>query len=413
MLTEYETQSTLNPKLWEGDRLKKGLRHKFLRIAKAFFEFLEIDEVPVIDVILIGSNANYNWTDKSDIDLHIIIDHRAVGSNVHLVKNYMMAKKSIWFNNYPLTYKGMDIELYAQDSNTQLHSSVGQYSLMQDKWLKKPNADVISIDDEIIEAKAAPLEYEINNLDKDDPQLEYKLKTILSRLYKMRKTGLEAEGEYSAENLAFKKLRNEGLLAHIKQLSKEITMNQLRVEAVVEEQYDTVVDELAAHITKRKLLDGEGWQRVMKYTDAVADSEGQLKHPGKCTMIPSGNITMNNVNYKVLGIDDTGDTKMMHPDNDYGYPGGQVFEIPVTPEQNTLLKKLRIRLHDMNVMTEQDFAGPFGKEHNYADYGGPWGTGHHHKTDFKKGPGKTPTKGIGSGRSQELANMLKQTGYKK
>ena len=104
---------------------------------------------------------------------------------------------------------------------------------------------------------------------------------------------------------------------------------------------------------------------------------------------------------------------MMHPDNDYGYPGGQVFEIPVTPEQNTLLKKLRIRLTDMNVMTEQDFAGPFGKEHNYADYGGPWGTGHHHKTDFKKGPGKTPTKGIGSGRSQELANMLKQTGYKK
>ena len=111
----------------------------------------------------------------------------------------MMAKKSLWFNNYPLTYKGMDIELYAQDSNTQLHSSVGQYSLMQNKWLKKPNADIISVDDDIIEAKAAPLEYEINNLDKDDPQLEYKLKTILSRLYKMRKTGLEAEGEYSAE----------------------------------------------------------------------------------------------------------------------------------------------------------------------------------------------------------------------
>ena len=413
MLKEYETQSTLNPKLWDGERLKKGLRHKFLRIAKAFYEFLDIGETPVIDVILIGSNANYNWTDKSDIDLHVIINHQEVGTNLHLVKNYMMAKKSLWFNNYPLTYKGMDIELYAQDSNTQLHSSVGQYSLMQNKWLKKPNADIIAVDDDIIEAKAAPLEYEINNLDKDDPQLEYKLKTILSRLYKMRKTGLEAEGEYSAENLAFKRLRNDGLLAHLKELSKQITMSQLQVETVVEEQYEGVLDELVAHIMKRKLLDKNGWKRVMKYTKAVMDKAGQLKHPGKCTMIPSGNITMNNVKHKVLGIDDMGNTKMMKPDNDYGYPGGQVFEIPVTPEQNTLLKKLRIRLNDMYMMSEQDFAGPFGKEHDYANYGGPWGTGHHHKTDFKKGPGKYATDSISKGRSQELANMLKQTGYKK
>ena len=64
-------------------------------------------------------------------------------------------------------------------------------------------------------------------------------------------------------------------------------------------------------------------------------------------------------------------------------------------------------------MSEQDFAGPFGKEHDYANYGGPWGTGHHHKTDFKKGPGKYATDSISKGRSQELANMLKQTGYKK
>ena len=42
-------------------------------------------------------------------------------------------------------------------------------------------------------------------------------------------------------------------------------------------------------------------------------------------------------------------------------------------------------------LDEQWPSGPFGQEHDYANYGGPWGTGHHHKTDFKKGPGKTPT----------------------
>ena len=225
MLHEYETQSTLNPKLWDGESLKKGLSYKFLRIAKAFYDFLEVsDTAQVLDVLLIGSNANYNWTEKSDIDLHVVIDYQAVDKNLHLVKNLMMAKKSIWSTNYPLTYKGMDIELYAQDWNDRLHSSVGQYSLMKGKWLKKPNADIISIDDEVIDAKMAPLQYEIEHLEEGDPKLELKIKHILERLYKMRQTGLEAEGEYSIENLAFKKLRNSGHLERLSQLDKTETM---------------------------------------------------------------------------------------------------------------------------------------------------------------------------------------------
>ena len=75
MIVEYTTQSTLNPKLWHDDHLKPKLREKFLKIAKAFTDFLlPIIDVDVRDVTLTGSNANYNWTDKSDIDLHIVID---------------------------------------------------------------------------------------------------------------------------------------------------------------------------------------------------------------------------------------------------------------------------------------------------------------------------------------------------
>jgi hypothetical protein len=345
MLREYETQSTLNPKLWDGESLKKGLNYKFLRIAKHFYDFLEIpQEAQVLDVILIGSNANYNWTDTSDIDLHVVIDYQAVGDNLHLVKNFMMAKKSIWNENYPLTYKGMDIELFAQDWNDRLHSSVGQYSLMRGKWLKKPNADVISVDDEVIEAKAAPIEYEIEKLDPADPMLENKIKNILQQLYKMRQTGLEAEGEYSVENLAFKRIRNKGLISRLKEMNKELTFNKMKIEEGINVM--DAIGELAAHIMKHKTLDDAGWQRVMKYTNAVEDPQGQWKHPKRCTMIPSNKITMRNVPYKVLGIDDTGHTKIMKPENDYGYPGGKVLEIPMAPEQNSILKKLRIALND-------------------------------------------------------------------
>ncbi len=398
MLHEYKTQSTLNPKLWNGDCLKKGMTYKLLKIAKAFFEFLELPEnVQVLDVILIGSNANYNWTDTSDIDLHVVINYQAVGKNLHLVKNYMMAKKSIWNTNYPLKYKGMDIELFAQDWNDRLHSSVGQYSLMNAKWLKKPNADEVSVDDDVIEAKAAPLTYEIEKLDPADPNLESKIKNILRRLYKMRQTGLEAEGEYSVENLAFKRLRFNGLLARLKEMAKRITMTQLQLEQVVGRVKIDPIGDLAAHMTKRKILDNPSWDYVLKHMNAVEDPQGQWKYPKRCTVIPSNQITMKNVPYKVLGIDDTGHSKVMHPEKDYGYPGGKVLEIPMTPEHNTILKKLKKLLTDMATITEQDFAGPFGKEHDYGDYGGPWGTGHRHKTDFKKGPGKHPMDSISKG----------------
>lgn len=395
MLQEYKTQSTLNPKLWDGDCLKKGMNHKLLRIAKAFFEFLDLPEnVQVLDVILIGSNANYNWTDTSDIDLHVVINYQAVGKNLHLVKNYMMAKKSIWNTNYPLKYQGMDIELFAQDWNDRLHSSVGQYSLMNAKWLKKPNANEVSVDDDVIEAKAAPLAYEIEKLEPSDHNLESKIKHILDRLYKMRQTGLEAEGEYSVENLAFKRLRSHGLLARLKEMAKRITTSQLQVEQVVGRVKMDPIGDLASHMTKRKILDNPSWDYVLKHMNAVEDPQGQWKYPKRCTVIPSNQITMKNVPYKVLGIDDTGHSKVMHPEKDYGYPGGKVLEIPMTPEHNTILKKLKKLLTDMTTMTEQWPSGKFGKEHDYADYGGPWGTGHHSKSKWKKGPGKTPTKGI-------------------
>ena len=67
-----------------------------------------------------------------------------------------------------------------------------------------------------------------------------------------------------------------------------------------------------------------------------------------------------------------------------------------------------IKLKDI---LEQWPSGPFGKEHDYSDYGGPFGD-RKHKTDFKKGPGKTPTKSISHGREEEEAEDAKITGYK-
>lgn len=332
MLNEYQTQQELNPKLWTDGCLPKKLRAGFLKIATAFYDFLEID-APVIDIIMIGSNANYNWTDHSDIDLHVVINYSKVGNNLYLVEKYLQAKKSIWNSKYPLTYKGMNIELYAQDSNESLHGSVGIYSLMQNKWIRKPDSDLVSIDDDLIQQKAKPYEYEINNIEETDPNALEKIEHILVKLRNLRQSGLDAAGEYSIENLAFKHLRNKGLIDKLKEMLQRLNMGQLVI-------YENVVDSLAQHVTGKRKLTESDWDNILHQTNSVTHPNGQWDFPGKCTMIPSNRITMRNVAYKVLGIDDTGHMQLMHPEQEYSYPGTKVFEIPHTGQWQTFMLQL-------------------------------------------------------------------------
>jgi hypothetical protein len=61
----------------------------------------------------------------------------------------------------------------------------------------------------------------------------------------------------------------------------------------------------------------------------IEDDMGQWAHPGEITKINSNKITMQDVNYPVLGISDIGDMQMMYPDQDYTYKGEAVTEIPM------------------------------------------------------------------------------------
>ena len=102
-----------------------------------------------------------------------------------------------------------------------------------------------------------------------------------------------------------------------------------------------VTESLILHVTKKRTLDDAGWHHVMKHMRGVEDPMGQWNHPGKCTMIPSNNITMQQVKYPVLGIDDTGHMQLMHPEQEYTYPGSKVFEIPHTAQWQTVIMQLR------------------------------------------------------------------------
>jgi len=76
----------------------------------------------------------------------------------------------------------------------------------------------------------------------------------------------------------------------------------------------------------------------MKEGGVIKDDRGQWDHPGEITEIGSNNITMQGVPYPVLGISDTGDTKLMKPGKNYKYKGKKVTEYPLSKNGKELVK---------------------------------------------------------------------------
>jgi hypothetical protein len=75
---------------------------------------------------------------------------------------------------------------------------------------------------------------------------------------------------------------------------------------------------------------------ISKNGSVIKDDRGQLAYPGEITEIGSNNITMQGVDYPVLGVSDTGDTKMMEPGQDYKFDGEKVTEYPMAQDGTRL-----------------------------------------------------------------------------
>jgi len=88
-------QDQLNPMVWDGEELNPEIRTKLLQIAHDFYEDLKVS-APIEDIQLTGSLANYNWTEYSDFDVHVIMDLSKINDDVELVKIAMEGLKTVW-----------------------------------------------------------------------------------------------------------------------------------------------------------------------------------------------------------------------------------------------------------------------------------------------------------------------------
>ena len=241
ILNSFSVQETLNPKIWENpDNPQKSkmipkVKNALMRIAEAFIEYLG-EEVFVEDIVLTGSLANFNWSEYSDFDLHIIVDFQQFEEESPLYKELYNLKKQVFNDKHDIKIFGYDVELYAQDS-VEPHFATGVYSVMDDEWVTKPKKLENEIDKAVLEKKIKNWTEKIDKvIETDEPEDDKTLiDSIKEKLKDYRKSGLEKEGELSYENLVFKFLRRSGHIEKLFDISNKALDKELSIERKIED----------------------------------------------------------------------------------------------------------------------------------------------------------------------------------
>lgn len=225
-ITEKLENDELNPALWNKDKkLIPEVRQKILDLVDEVKQYLDDIDLKVLDIQLVGSNANYNYTDKSDVDVHIITNFDSYGTPEETVAALMQSNKTNFNNAYDINYKGYNVEIYIQDVKSSTLSK-GVYSVLNDEWIKLP--EKIDIPEVDLEPELSEYKKEIKKAIEDNDS-DY-ISKIIDELYLLRRNALMVDGEFGKGNLIFKAIRNDGLLDELKEKRNEIKSKELSLE---------------------------------------------------------------------------------------------------------------------------------------------------------------------------------------
>lgn len=216
---------TLHSSFWDEDgKFNEQVLKALLKIVEDFIaDDDNVTEDIIEDIQLTGSLSNYNYSDKSDLDVHILLDFADINKDEDLVKRALDGRRFIWNLKHDIKLNGHEVELYFQDVH-EPHTASGLFSLKNNQWIKKPAYDKPEVDHNDVVRKANEFKKEVELIEdildnvseeKELSLINNRAKKLKSRIQVMRKEGLTERGEFSVENLAFKNLRDSDYIAKL------------------------------------------------------------------------------------------------------------------------------------------------------------------------------------------------------
>ena len=204
---QYHTE--LNPDLWDHQTLKSEVKDKLVQIADIWTKFANIPSDAIEDLLVVGGNANFNYTPYSDIDLHILVDKSKIADCPEILDDYLKDKKYIWSQTHDIKIYGHDVEVYAQDIKETTPVNQGSYSILRDEWITAPKQEEVDLNSPELKLKIQNQIHKIESLLASNASDE-SFEKLKEKIKNMRSSGLKKAGEFSLENLTFKELRNLG-----------------------------------------------------------------------------------------------------------------------------------------------------------------------------------------------------------
>jgi hypothetical protein len=216
-------QDELNPVLWSNNKLRPEVKEKIMDLVNVFQDTLDIP-LTILDINIVGSNASYNYTDKSDVDVHIVTDFEEYGYPIELVDSAMQSFKKVFNDRYDITYGGYNVEVYVEDVGSSPNSN-GIYSVLKDEWIKEPQPlESIDVD---LEPEYSDYVNRINQIVTSGTQED--ISAMISELKLLRRNSLATGGEFSKGNLIFKTLRNDDMIKALMDKRVELTSKELSI----------------------------------------------------------------------------------------------------------------------------------------------------------------------------------------
>ena len=118
---KFEKHEELNPKIFDTNKkMLPEVREKLMQIADKFVETLVEDEIAfnLLDVKLVGSNCSYNYTEYSDLDVHLVADTASLHCPDNLYPLLYSAYRSIFNQKYDFSINGIPVEIFVETSDT-------------------------------------------------------------------------------------------------------------------------------------------------------------------------------------------------------------------------------------------------------------------------------------------------------
>ena len=230
-----ELHDNLNTKIWDEDNnLRPIVREKLLQIVKQYAEDSEVLRYnDILDAEIVGSNASYNYTPQSDLDLHLVVNMENLSCDPALFQLACNAEKINFNKSYDIRVRGIEVELYVEDVKSSTASN-GVYSVFENKWIKFPaKIEVPSFEEDAgYNTLLNDYKNKAEALLGPDASVEA-INNYIDSLYTLRRSGIMTDGEFSKGNFIFKEIRNLGLLDELKARLKDLRSKELSVESLL------------------------------------------------------------------------------------------------------------------------------------------------------------------------------------